>query len=373
MHYTVLVIGENPEEQLGPFNEDRSRIMELEREAYIKRKKEDPNASPDPVYLVRADKLDVRRQEWLEDVAAGKNHEATFEAYVYEYYYGEINFVPISVYESKPEIETSEHTNDFNNITRYHWSLTFGNRFAVVDERGKVSKIVYYAVPNPKWDWYVLGGRWKNFLKIKPGAVGRIAYENAQTYPDGKRFEDIVVSMFGGKPEENPRDKRVGYCDQLRKGDLDIEGARADARIEGAKYYDDFHAIVQGRPFATYDERLAEANGDHAKARELQEKDPVDRAIRQSDFLWADQDELKELRKSREQYIELWANRVFSTYSLLVNGVWEDRETWNYGNYRRGIESSVIKRDPEEWHNHINQLIESASDDTLISLYDYHC
>jgi hypothetical protein len=32
--------------------------------------------------------------------------------------------------------------------------------------------------PNAKWDWYAIGGRWKGFLPLKQGAMGKLAEQN---------------------------------------------------------------------------------------------------------------------------------------------------------------------------------------------------
>lgn len=44
--------------------------------------------------------------------------------------------------------------------------------YAIVDAAGNLIKAVNRTNPNRQWDWYQLGGRWSGFLKLKPGAVG---------------------------------------------------------------------------------------------------------------------------------------------------------------------------------------------------------
>lgn len=382
MHSTVLVIGEDPDEQMVPFCEDLDAVIKHEAKLFSERKLADPNASSDPVYLERVDLTEDRRREWEADVAAGKNHEDTFAEYVNEYYYGELKFLPKSVYLSKPEIHVWERKyipfgstrngQTPTEVTEWNWSLEYGNRFAVIGADGEIEMVVSYVISQPKWDWYVLGGRWKNFYKVKPEAATRVGYENKMAHSALEAIESSIANYFGGKREENPRDKRVGYADQLRKDELDIEGMRADARVAGGQYYDGFHAIVAGRPFYTYDEFLAMVNGDEEACRKMRDDDPVDSAIRRSDYLWMDQEEMKEMRKSREEYVEMWANRCLSPYSVLHNGEWVDKEVWESGDWRRGERGRWIKRDPGEWDKYVVNLIESLPDHALLTLYDYH-
>ena len=44
--------------------------------------------------------------------------------------------------------------------------------FAIMDADGKLIKAVRRTNPNKQWDWYQVGGRWSGFLKLKQGANG---------------------------------------------------------------------------------------------------------------------------------------------------------------------------------------------------------
>ena len=375
MHFTVLVAGADPDKQMQPFNESLESVIEAEQTAFRLRKQQDPNASSDPIYLKRVDVLDIRRREFEADLAAGKNHEDNLYAYVYEYYYGEIKFIPKSVYLKKPEICAWEHKRGgFGNvpeITEWLWSLEYGNRFAVLGDNGELEAVVVYAVDQPKWDWYEIGGRWKNFFKIKPDAVARVRYENASIINERHARNDWLnrtIPLIGSLRE--PDQEKLGYSDQAVKGDIDFEGMREDARQKGLKEWHDFHAIVNGRPFRTYDEVLAECDGDHAKARAVQEADPVDQAIRKTDFIWCDVDDLKRFRWPAEEYAQFCADRAIVPYALLHNGVWEERETWQSSTpWERG---QWVKRDMAEWIRKVNATVDALPDDTLLTLIDYH-
>jgi len=376
MHHTVLVIGENPEEQLVPFDENRDGIIDLEQKLYAERvaKEGEAIASKAPVYMQRMDVFADRLFDYQEEVKAGTCQEASFEHYVYEYYYGEIVFLPKSVHESIPEIYTKVYPekegvpNWYGSAGKVRWSLSFSNRFATLDENGKISSVIYYNVPNPKWDWYVLGGRWKNYFKVKPDAFIKMQYERAGQPTQMEWLESTVLGILGNKRVEDPRDKRTQHADQVHKGDVDWEGSREEARIEARREYDAFHAITGGQPFNTYDEILAKAGGHIKLAREMQENDPVDQLIRKSDFLWLDQEELKAMRLTREEFAEHWAQRVITPYGLLHNGVWHEKETWKGGRHNYGY----VTRPEGEWVKFVNDLIDSLPDDTLLSLYDYH-
>lgn len=61
----------------------------------------------------------------------------------------------------------------------------------------------YWENPNAKWDWYVVGGRWKNIIEAKVGGFGRRFYNeyefhgflserNRDPYPDDDTHFDIA-------------------------------------------------------------------------------------------------------------------------------------------------------------------------------------
>ena len=67
--------------------------------------------------------------------------------------------------------------------------------------------------PNAEWDWWVIGGRWRGYFKLKPGRNGAVGGFNAKR-------GDIRICPDG--------------VDQARKGDIDFEGSY-QARLEEAE------------------------------------------------------------------------------------------------------------------------------------------
>lgn len=58
----------------------------------------------------------------------------------------------------------------------------------------------YYTNPNAKWDWFVIGGRWRGMVKLKPGKLGNLGLDG---YDDGTAIKE-------------------GYCDQAMISDVDF-------------------------------------------------------------------------------------------------------------------------------------------------------
>jgi hypothetical protein len=376
MHYTVLVTGPNPEEQMLPFCESLDEILRAENKAFAARRRLDPNASVDPVYLERIDVLKDRKLDWEADKKKGTSGEETFAEYLDEYYGGEVKFFPKAIYASRPEIKIWESkTGGFGTLpesTIWHWDLEFGTRFAVIGEDGEIESVIVYVISQPKWDWYNIGGRWRDFFKVKPEAITRVRYENADIFSSRNKMVQWLDKVFPDRTKEeiDPTDASWGRSDQLVKGDIDFEGMREEERARALASWDKFHAVTGGRPYRTYGEVFAEyKNRDETRA--ILEADPVHRAIREANLGWFDDDDLTLLRLPREAYGQAYADRTFSTYSLLHNGVWQDREAF-VRSPNKDTWGHFEKRDWSEWNNLIWDTIQSLSDDTLLTLIDYH-
>lgn len=81
----------------------------------------------------------------------------------------------------------------------------------------------YLCNPYAKWDWYQLGGRWSDSLKLKPGCTGNCGERSwtNESFP--------------------PRD---GYCDQARLKDVDF-AMDQDAYNAAARFWE---IVVEGQP-----------------------------------------------------------------------------------------------------------------------------
>ena len=118
-HFTVLVIGDNWEEQLDPFWEiDLS--LEDKRKDY--RCKFDPKITKD-------------------------NLQAEYEKFLKKYH----NY-------KEKYIDAKDWVDDWHGYCFDEDTQSYG----------------YYHNINEKWDWYEMGGRWSGFFKLKEGASGKI-------------------------------------------------------------------------------------------------------------------------------------------------------------------------------------------------------
>lgn len=154
-HFAVLVIGENPEEQLAPYHEFESTEIDDE---YVQ-----------DVDITKEVQLDIDRGT-LEKALIGYDLENV----------------------------TVEDENNIDKKDKHKY------RYAVVRD-GKLVKAIHRTNPNYKWDWYQLGGRYEGFTlkdgKKLPYALKQdIAFDaekNAiklQSTECYKQFHDLLSS-----------------------------------------------------------------------------------------------------------------------------------------------------------------------------------
>ena len=208
-----------------------------------------------------------------------------------------------------------------------------------------------------RWDWYVVGGRWRDCLKAKPGIEG---------------FRDTTLDMMDNLlpwSTEDRKGRREGWYASLLKSEIDWEGMEQDHMDALLPRYDDFHKWYAENPVVPYKEFCA-ARGlteesDHkdwvAASSEYNGLPLVQAANKLFGYGWAD------LVVPRDVYIQYikYSSRHFFGY--LHQGVWTERDTYGwFGNGQLLPEVIEYYEKAEEWLN-------SLPPDTRLTVVDYHC
>lgn len=154
-HFTVMVIGENPEEQLILFEE----VYDDDGSELVK----------------DVDYLEKEKGYYERDF---KNKYPTFEDYIKICCADEYTVVPCG------EIISEE-----DKRKRCGW--------ARCDENGKIVELYVRKNPNAKWDWYSLGGRWSGYLILKSGECVDSALKKDIDFEEmAKSFEKYGYATF---------------------------------------------------------------------------------------------------------------------------------------------------------------------------------
>jgi len=199
---------------------------------------------------------------------------------------------------------------DLNDID-YKKLHKFG--YILINDQDQVIKVVQRTNPNSQWDWWTIGGRWQDWL----------------TRTDG-------LSFTSGP-----------------KSSIAFDLLRSNAEKTAGENWDNVHKFIAGRQFFTF----TECEAKFANIREARdfyfEQSPVKEARKFS--IWMNIDEFRDV--SREDYITIQGKNSVVPYAYVKDGKWHQRD--NLGK--------------TEWAAQVNAMIESLSDDTLITVVDCHC
>ncbi len=199
-HFSVMVIGSDPESQLAPYHEFECTGIDDE-------------------YVQDVDITEDVRQEYER---ADKEEYSTIRKYCEEY----------------------RGLNCLSSMDNFVEEHKYG--YFLLKPDGELDKAISRTNPNAKWDWYSLGGRWTGYFKLKSGRLGEVGEpglmtEQAQVgYADAALKKDIdfdgmrheVIDKAAKKYDtikaildEYPGSKTFEQCKQMCNGNID--GARA--------------------------------------------------------------------------------------------------------------------------------------------------
>ena len=279
-HFTVMVFGENPEEQIAKY--DENIVVEEYSVGFVKSE----------------DKLGFLQ------------------------YYGETDFD--SAYKKHGEL-----------WNRNNWRL---------DEEGRWCEYSTYN-PDAKWDWYVIGGRWTGFFKVKKG-----------------HFGSVGETCVSGTPAKK------GYADQLLKGAIDIEYMRNDAGKRAMERWEFVHnEIICGESFTTFD-KLRGSFTEIQDARDAYWNQPVlirwKRKQAENTSPIGFLSNIEDYLISKEDYIENARRDVITPYAYVVNGEWFGRGDMGWW--------GVSSNESDAYDEQFNNVFQQMPDDTLVTIIDCH-
>lgn len=178
-------------------------------------------------------------------------------------------------------------------------------------EGGYDGRLFYWSTRNPrgKWDWYLMGGKWCGYLKLKHGARGEI----------GKRGAGVA--------DDDPLPYGVLSADQALYGDIDWHGMRMQLRVEAERVWEMGLLLEDlGEPWRF--------------------KYGVEH--------WME----------REDFIE--ARSHPASFAVLKDSEWYER-----GN--KGWWGPILDAQPvTEWHQRFDELLADCKPHTLITMVDCH-
>jgi hypothetical protein len=312
-HFTVLVIGDDVEKQLQPYHEYECTGIEDE-------------------YVIDVDTTDEVKEYLERGLFVGPRKD---NGKIDDQYYEE---------------QANEYLTEWKKMTRLEYLQSKGLTPEEIEEeiidytgfKKKEDGSWYrHTNPNSKWDWWVIGGRWAGFFKMKPGGEGEVGRSG----------------LFGTPPAEE------GYVDVVKKKDIDFEGMLKESEDKAAKSYDEVYEVIKDTPIAESWVSIRERIKDIDEARKFYHKQ--ERVVAASGKLspWINIDDYQ---VDRDVYIQREKNKTFSTYAIVKDSKWYAKGEMGWW----AVSSNEV--DQNDWNQKVMELIESVDDETLFTLVDCH-
>lgn len=328
---TVLVIGEDPEAMLAPYDEN------LEVEPYR-----------------RYEEGEAEDHWWVRSVRRGAEHHRNGTGLALE--------DRRSVFAGHPPRTVDEQRAEYAEAAE--WSAKLGERatwetliklynekypdsdegLAYDPETDRAYTISTYN-PLSKWDWYLLGGRWTGFYRLKPGAQGVVGEPGVMTGP---------ADPF--------------YVDQARNRDIDWEGMRDDAGKRAVEEHERVRRALDGiEPIVRWsvvrDERFP---GRIDEARQWYHAQPGVRALAVAKLYADDPVEYWQLdhEDAAERFIARQRAEAGLTFAVLNADGWHERGRMGW--------FGIVSDEVDDWPETAAALMDAAPDDALFSVYDVH-
>lgn len=309
-HFSVLVIGEDVEGQLQPYHEFEC-------------------TGTDDEYVLDIDMTDEWRAEY-EDTephhrAVGADEDAEYT------------------------LSHKEKYGDFETFLREWHGIKLDGEYSV--KQGDR----YYDRTNPncKWDWYVIGGRWRGYFKMKDGL-------------DLSAAELGESGTFGNEPKHD--------ADRIRKGDIDFDGMRNEAEEKARDTYQSMEEATKDieTPGMCWKEFCDKMGEDAIEtARSFFNAHPWVKAIHSSSLgdgymMGCPVERFCVNNGGKETFLKRARDGAISTFAVVKDGKW-------YAQGDMGWWASVSnEKEDGVWEKEFAKLLDDISDDTMLTLVDCH-
>jgi hypothetical protein len=200
--------------------------------------------------------------------------------------------------------------------------------YGLLDAEGVVIDVIRRTNPNKKWDWYVIGGRWKDFLLLKNGKRADWAYKEDIDF-DGMRDE-------GGKVAGDRWDKMA----EARDGE--------DAWVS----WDAMREAYLARGLTLDDVRKA-----------YHEQPAIERMSKAKDSFM---ERLDDYLVSREEYVATARASAITTFAFCMERNWVERGEMGWW----GISINEVSK--ADWAREFSRRIDALPNDAMISIVDCH-
>ncbi len=344
-HFTVLVVGDDPELKLAPYHEYESTgekneyVQDVDITEECRKKYEEATEKkvfgPEGSFSSYDDRCyrEFTEEEMKECPHIGGTGCCKVGVYTSKDwgdgkgYRAKLHCIPEG-YEERA-IPMREIKSFVSWVQDYHCYKVVFSRDELSDshkygyiliEEDKVT-VIDCTNPNAKWDWYVLGGRWGDFFKLKEG----------------------------------------GRSSSARKCDIDFAGMQKESEDAYVARWRKVHECLAGREIPKWNS-FKDQFDDIDKARDAWWSQKIIQDFGKLN-IW---DDIEEYDCTEEEYRLRGNLSAIPTFAVVLDGKWYERGEMGWW--------AAVKdeKEIEDWSKEFNDLVASLPDETLLSVYDCH-
>lgn len=227
-------------------------------------------------------------------------------------------------------------------------------------------KVIRWTNPNYKWDWWMVGGRWRGMLMINGETREALSHKRA-LQNKRKPIPDSLIEKTKGVRLGDPswtnlnENVPVDVVDSARKHQIDFDGMMRLEKDRARKDYKTFHEILGDGTFLTWEECLAKQPDDVKAAREEYNGQSV---IKEFNEVFGPFLDLSSFLKPEEDYVNEKAESAFSTFAVLYNGEWVEKGRMGWW--------ACVTNENKEWAKDYQSILDSIPDDKYLTVVDCH-
>lgn len=324
-HFTVLIIGDNIEKQLAPYQENNMSDCPEE-------------------YLEFHDKED----ELLDAYNTDTTKKVMLESGEIVDYYDERFKVKVGTFETKIVVPDHLKLIDMPMKEAYPTFEEYALEYEGYKHRDQThNRYGYWENPQAKWDWYQIGGRWTGFFKLKES--------------------ETPIDHMIGEPGIMTEAAKEGYADSVEKKYIDFEFMRKIYSEKAAKRWDEVHEIVGDafQDLKTWDMvRDIECAGDLDKAKKVYNNQEAAKRFSKLEFgFWS---KVEDYNMPRSTYIQNATDEAITTFAVVKDGQWYEKGSMGWW----GCVSD--EKEQHNWNREFSKLLDECPDDTLLTIVDCH-
>lgn len=334
-HFSVLVIGDNLAEQLQPYHEfectgiedqyvqDVDRTEEL-RKSYQKGKTlrlKDPDGklhSPWSAEFYR----EQTPEEHAEQVGTPRRILPPQKVRFVPDGWEELNvpYAECMSFREYVHYETEAEEVLPGGRGKYRWT-----EVTDLGPDGEVVRVIDRTNPNKQWDWWVVGGRWSNFLILKDGSL----------------------------------------ADSAKLGEIDWQEKRDRAAQKASEDWQEVHDVIAGREWKLWPQVLEEYGKDRVdEAREFYHSQEVVKDWKKLNRYPLDS--VDDFAMSEEEYIKEEADQSCQTFAVVKDSQWYERGDMGWWGVVRDEKERVA------WTEEFRALLDGVDETTRITVVDCH-